>query len=55
MDKIFIKPKRPGLIVIKPDGTRLKDGGEYVKAEVYWQRRINDKEVEVSTPKKKGN
>nr|DAI24791.1 MAG TPA: Protein of unknown function (DUF2635) [Caudoviricetes sp.] len=54
-NKIFVKPKRKELIVIKPNGQRLKAAGEYVAAEVYWQRRINDNEVEVVTPKKKGN
>lgn len=51
MDKIFIKPKKKELIVPKPNGVRLKAEGEYVKAEVYWQRRINDNEVEVVTSK----
>lgn len=55
MDKIFVKPKRKELIVMKPNGQRLKAEGEYVEAQVYWQRRINDKEVEVANPKKKGN
>lgn len=55
-EKIFVKPKKPELIVLKPDGSRLKAAGEYVAAEVYWQRRINDNEVEVQKqPKKKGN
>lgn len=50
-NKIFVKPKKKELIVLKPDGVRLKAEGEYVNAEVYWQRRINAKEVEVVTPK----
>lgn len=50
-DKIFVKPKKKELIVPKPNGVRLKAEGEYVKAEIYWQRRINAKEVEVVTPK----
>lgn len=54
-NKIFVKPKRKGLIVFKPNGCRLAEEGELVNAEPYWQRRINDKEVEViTTPSKKG-
>lgn len=50
--KIFVKPKRKGLIVIKPDGSRLGDAGEWVEESIFWQRRLNAKEVEIINPKK---
>lgn len=56
MDKIFIKPAKKELIVLKPDGTRLKPDGELVAAVTYWHRRLKDNEVEiVKNPKTPSN
>ncbi len=52
MSKIFIKPRKPEFIVFKPNGCRLKSEGEYVDAEPFWQRRLNDRDVVVAQPSK---
>ena len=56
MTRIFVKPAldnsadvQPGarLKVRKPVGGHLADAGEWQNLDSYWQRRINDKDVEL--------
>jgi hypothetical protein len=56
MPRIFVKPAldksadaQPGacLKVRKPVGGHLADAGEWQNLDSYWQRRINDTDVEV--------
>jgi hypothetical protein len=56
MTRIFVKPAldksadaQPAarLKVRKPVGGHLAEGGEWQNLDSYWQRRINDQDVEV--------
>ena len=56
MEKIFIKPAKPGLIVIDPDtGKQLDAGGEYKPRTPHWIRRLSGGDVIVATPPVKTN
>ena len=52
--RIFIKPKVQAdgtpMKVRKPMNGHLAEGGEWVNPETYWLRRLNDKDVEETTP-----
>lgn len=50
---IKIKPKN-GLIVLKPDGSKLNPAGETVERSSYWIRRLKDGDVEIVAEAKKG-
>ncbi|MDH4319874.1 MAG: DUF2635 domain-containing protein [Desulfobulbaceae bacterium] len=51
-NEIFVKPG-PGLLVRKPDGSRLAEDGELVPRTAYWLRRLKDGDaVQANAPKK---
>lgn len=51
MDKIFIKPASDKVKVRDPrSGIALKAEGESKPNDVYWQRRLKDKDVVETTP-----
>jgi hypothetical protein len=47
-DRRFIKP-RDGLAVQEPDGTPLPPHGKGVAWDTYWQRRLDQGDVEPTT------
>jgi len=54
MSKLFVKPARDNLIIRDPmrGGQPLPAEGAGVPSNSYWQRRINDGSVVVTTPPK---
>lgn len=56
MEKIFITPGKPGLVVRDPEtGKPLDAAGEYKDQNPYWKRRLKGGDVIAAKPPEKIN
>lgn len=52
MKSMFVKPRRPGLVVVHPDSGQLPDVGDWWPHDQFLMRRLRDEDVVEATPPK---